>query len=100
MSAPTDLNDYHKQQEKRLTRNLSQQQPMLREESIEQFRRLREQRQRTARVVLSGGKWKPKCADAASCITETTRTCRWMPTAISSFPTRSFTWEALAALRN
>ena len=46
MSASTDLNDYHKQRNKRLTRKLSEQPPMSQQESIEQSKRLREQSQR------------------------------------------------------
>lgn len=48
MSAPTDLNDYHKQRNKRLTKKLSEQPPMSQQESIEQIKRLNEQSQRHA----------------------------------------------------
>ncbi len=48
MNAPTDLNDYHKQRNKRLIKKVSEQPPMSREESIEQIRRLQEQSQRHA----------------------------------------------------
>lgn len=43
MDAPTDLNDYHKQRNQRLTKKISEPPPMSRQESIEQIKRLREQ---------------------------------------------------------